>query len=120
MKKFINFETYSDKRGSLTVIEKKIPFKIQRIFYIYGVDKSDRGFHKHKLTRQVAIAINGSCEIIIQKKEKKIKYHLDSPKKGLLIEPEDFHWMENFTKDCILLVIASTKFDNKDYIYARV
>ena len=120
MKKFIKFETFSDKRGNLTVLEKKIPFNIQRIFYIYGVDQSERGFHRHKLTRQVAIAINGSCEIIIQKKEKQLKYHLDSPEKGLLIGPEDFHWMKNFTKDCILLVIASTKFNKEDYIYARV
>ena len=40
MSKIIQFVTHSDPRGSLTVIEKKVPFDIKRVFYIYNVDDS--------------------------------------------------------------------------------
>jgi hypothetical protein len=45
------------------------------------------------------------------------KFSLDSPQKCLLINPEDFHWMYEFSEDAILLVLASEPFDPKDYIY---
>ena len=44
----IDLKSFTDKRGNLTVIEKTLPFEIKRIFYIYGVDDSDRGGHRHK------------------------------------------------------------------------
>ena len=116
MLNLIDLSTFSDKRGDLTVIEKQIPFQVKRVFYIYNVDDSKRGFHKHKNTRQFAICINGSCNIIFQQKSEEIIYKLDSPAKGLLIEPEDFHWMENFSNGAILLVLASECFDKNDYI----
>jgi len=114
--KIIKLSTFKDERGSLTVLEKNIPFEIKRVFYIYNVDDSKRGFHKHKNTRQIAICISGSCDIIIENKKQQT-YTLDCQDKGLLIEPKDFHWMENFTKDSILLVLASELYDENDYIY---
>ena len=117
MLNLIDLSTFSDKRGDLTVIEKQIPFQVKRVFYIYNVDDSKRGFHKHKKTRQFAICINGSCNIIFQQKNEEIIYKLDSPAKGLLIEPEDFHWMENFSNGAILIVLASEYFDKNDYIF---
>tara|TARA_B100000686_G_scaffold345249_1_gene429476 strand:+ start:5388 stop:5753 length:366 start_codon:yes stop_codon:yes gene_type:complete len=116
MAQLIEFETHKDNRGTLTVIEKKIPFKIKRVFYIYNVDNSKRGFHKHKLTRQVAVCIKGSCDIIV-KNVKETKYKLDKPEIGLIIEPNDFHWMENFSRNSILLILASETYNNNDYIY---
>ncbi len=116
MAKILNFKTHSDSRGCLTVIEKTIPFEIKRIFYIYDVDDSKRGLHKHKRTRQLAVCIKGSCDIVIEKIKKKT-YRLDRPEIGLIIEPEDFHWMENFSKDSILLILASEFYNENDYVY---
>ena len=113
----INFITHKDSRGSLTVLEKEIPFEIKRVFYIYGVDESKRGFHKHLKTRQVAVCLKGSCDIIFSKNNVYTKFMLNNPGIGLLIEPEDFHWMENFSEDAILLVLASEYFDENDYIF---
>jgi len=38
MAHLIDLKTHTDKRANLTVIENVLPFKIKRIFYIYGVD----------------------------------------------------------------------------------
>jgi len=48
MAHLIHLKTFSEQRGNLTVIENQIPFRIKRIFYIYGVDESVRGGHRHK------------------------------------------------------------------------
>lgn len=117
MPELIKLNTFSDTRGSLTVIEKKLPFTIKRVFYIYNVDNSVRGRHRHHKTVQAAVCISGSC-IITNDNNKEVKeYLLDSPDKCLILFPEDYHWMHNFTQDAILLVLASEYFDSKDYIY---
>jgi hypothetical protein len=119
MKQLLDLKTFTDERGNLTVIDKILPFEIKRVFYIYGVDSSTRGGHRHYNTIQAAICLKGECRFILQSApelEKEI-VHLNSPSKCLIINPEDHHWMDNFTKDCILLVFASEHYDPNDYIY---
>ncbi len=117
MAKIIDLKTFTDKRGNLTVIEKTIPFDIKRIFYIYGVDESKRGGHRHHKTVQAAICINGSCSIYNNNGRKEETFELDRPSKCLLLMPEDWHTMYNFSPDAILMVLASEYFDEKDYIF---
>lgn len=117
MAKLIDLKTFSDKRGNLTVIEKVIPFDIKRIFYIYGVDDSLRGGHRHHKTIQAAICIKGSCVVSNKDGRKSESFILDQPSKCLILEPQDWHTMHDFTKDAILMVLASEYFDANDYIY---
>lgn len=117
MAELINLKTFTDKRGNLTVIEKVIPFDIRRIFYIYGVDDSVRGGHRHKKTVQAAICLVGKCTIHNDNSKVQQEFILDSPDKCLLIAPEDWHKMYDFSEDAILMVLASEFFDPDDYIY---
>lgn len=117
MAQLINLETHSDERGNLTVIENQIPFPIKRIFYIYGVDDSARGGHRHRTTRQAAICLHGSCIVTNNDGTKKENFFLDHPKKCLILEPEDWHVMHHFSKDAVFIVFASTEFDPDDYIF---
>lgn len=113
----INLNTFSDKRGNLTVIEKQVPFEIKRVFYIYGVDNSVRGNHRHHKTKQAAICISGSCRISNDDGETIEDFLLDHPEKCLIINPEDYHSMSEFSEDAILLVLASEYFSPDDYVY---
>ncbi|MDX2197105.1 MAG: FdtA/QdtA family cupin domain-containing protein [Cytophagales bacterium] len=117
MASLINLKTFIDSRGNLTVIEKILPFDIKRIFYIYGVDDSIRGGHRHHRTYQAAICIKGKCIIYNHDGYKEETFELDNPSKCLLILPQDWHKMYNFTPDAILMVLASEYFDPEDYIY---
>ena len=119
MAHILNLTTFTDQRGNLTVIEKVIPFPINRVFYIYGVDNSTRGYHRHKKTMQAAVVLQGKCRIMSKKGvgSPVEEFNLDFPSKCLIINPEDYHWMDNFSKDCILMVFASEYFDAGDYIY---
>lgn len=113
----LDLKTYTDKRGNLTVIEKVIPFEIKRVFYIYGVDDSKRGGHRHHRTVQAAVCIKGSCSIYNHDGNSETVYELDQPNKCLILEPKDWHTMYNFTPDAILMVFASEYFDAADYIH---
>ena len=117
MARIIDLKTFTDKRGNLTVIEKVIPFDIKRVFYIYGVDDSKRGGHRHYKTIQAAVCIKGSCTIYNNNGKKEDEFLLNQPSKCLIIEPEDWHTMYNFSPDAILMVFASEYFDEKDYIF---
>jgi len=113
----IDLKSFTDKRGNLTVIEKTIPFDIKRIFYIYGVDNSVRGGHRHKKTLQAAVCIQGSCIINNNCGNGVSKFILNKPNQCLIIEPTDWHTMDSFTPDAILMILASEYFDQDDYIF---
>ncbi len=117
MAHLIDLKTFTDRRGNLTVIEKVVPFDIKRIFYIYGVDDSKRGGHRHHKTIQAAICIQGSCIIHNEDGRTVADFVLDQPNKCLILEPRDWHTMFNFSTDAILMVLASDYFDEKDYIF---
>ena len=119
MAHMIDLRTFSDTRGNLTVIEKVIPFDIKRIFYIYGVDNSIRGGHRHKSLVQAAICLQGSCVVDNNDGTKNETFVLDAPSKGLILEPRDWHQMRNFTPNAILMVLASEYFDPAEYIYEK-
>jgi hypothetical protein len=113
----IDLKTFTDVRGNLTVIERVIPFDIKRIFYIYGVDDSVRGGHRHHKTVQAAICLTGSCKIINNNGLEQQEFILDSADQCLILNPEDWHQMHEFTPNAILMVLASEFFDQHDYIY---
>lgn len=119
MAKLIDLKTFTDARGNLTVIEKVIPFDIKRIFYIYGVDDSVRGGHRHHKTIQAAICLQGSCNIHCNNGKSTAEYVLNSPNMCLILDPEDWHTMSKFSKDAILMVLASAYFEQSDYIYEQ-
>lgn len=113
----IDLKTFIDVRGNLTVIEKTIPFDIKRIFYIYGVDQSVRGGHRHKTTIQAAICLKGSCRIYNNDGQDENYFILDKPSKCLILQTRDWHTMDQFSTDAILMVLASEYFDQQDYIF---
>jgi dTDP-4-dehydrorhamnose 3,5-epimerase-like enzyme len=117
MANIIDLETYTDNRGNLTVIQDIFPFKIERVFYIYGVDSSVRGGHKHHKTIQAAVCIQGECKIYSNNGKEERIFHLDKPSKCVLLEPQDWHKMYDFSENAILMVLASEKFDPNDYIF---
>ncbi len=118
MSKLLELKTFTDKRGNLSVLEDyEIPFVIKRLFYIYGVDDSERAGHRHKTTYQALICINGICEVYVNNGAEESNYVLDHPKKCLLLNPEDWHIVKNFKSGSVLLVCASEYFNEKDYIF---
>lgn len=115
MPQLIKLPTHKDARGNLTIIDQILPFDIKRIFYIYDAE-GVRGEHRHIKNIQALICVKGSCRIFNDNGNEKKSFYLDSPDKCLLIFPEDWHLMDEWSKDAVLLVLASENYDPKDYI----
>lgn len=118
MAEIIKLKTFIDSRGSLTVIEKEIPFEIKRIFYIYGLDDSARAGHRHKKNIQGLVIMNGACFIHCNNGKEKKDYVLNKPGECLIIQPEDWHII-NFSKDAMLMSFCSEFFNQEDYIFDK-
>ena len=118
MAQLIQLKTHTDKRGQLTVVQDEIPFDVLRTYYIQGVPDTtiQRGGHRHKKSWQALICLSGSCEIYNNDGITENIFTLNSPDICLILEPKDWHTMQQFSKDAVLLVFASTKYDVDDYI----
>lgn len=116
---WIKFPSLGDERGSLVALESAntVPFEIKRVFYIFGTRQGlSRGFHAHRKLRQVALCITGKCRMVLDDGKKREDVWLESPYKGIVINEMVWHEMHEFSADCVLLVLASEKYDESDYI----
>jgi len=117
----VSFPVYGGGDGYLVALEEAsdiVPFPIKRIYYIFGVKETlRRGFHAHKSLKQVLICISGECDVMLDDGSTKTTIHIDSPSKGLLIEKPLWREMFNFSKDCVLVVLASEHYEPEDYIW---
>ncbi|GLX12537.1 hypothetical protein Pstr01_07760 [Pseudomonas straminea] len=115
MASLISLPTYSDARGSLSVVEDALPFEVRRVYFVYDVVGA-RGGHRHKRTRQALVCVSGTCDIYVNNGRSELTYKLATPTDCLVLEPEDWHTMHSFTKAATLLVFASERYDKSDYI----
>lgn len=120
----LDFPFFDNKKGLLTMIqsvvvdaENKLPFEIKRVLVMKGMGMDDaRGGHTHHKTRQVLMAISGSCVVDLDNGKEKTSVSLSKFNQGILLEPYVWHVMRDFSKDTILLVLADTEYDEADYI----
>lgn len=115
----IKFNQLGDDRGHLVVVEglKDVPFDIKRVFYIYGSDRDVvRGQHANRKTEFVLINVSGTSKVTTDDGYEKITYNLDEPHMGVYIPEMVWKDMYDFSKDSVLLVLASEHYDGSEYM----
>ncbi len=115
----VELESHSDDRGSLIGIEKNlnIPFSIRRIYYIFGTQKDvSRGFHAHRDLQQLIICVSGSCRMVLDDGRERVEHIIDRPNKAIFVRNMVWREMHDFSEDCVLVVVASEVYDERDYI----
>ena len=115
----IELPKIENRSGNLTSIQNsiEIPFDIKRIFYLYDIPGGkDRGAHAHIECHQFLIAGSGSFDVLLDDGKSKKLVTLNQPYKGLHIPPGIWASEINFSSGSICLVLASHKYDEKDYI----
>lgn len=117
--RFISIPHFGDHRGDLSVVEstKDIPFEVKRVFWNYNVpDGKSRGAHAHKQLRQLLIALHGSFTVNVDDGQEQKAFLLDSPRKGLLVEPGEWSSEDYFSEGAVCLVLCDDYYDEADYI----
>lgn len=119
MYKLLNFNDLGDERGKLVVVEggMDIPFEIKRVFYIYGSDDTVvRGQHANLDSEFVLINVAGKSKVKITDGTKEEIVVLDKPMKGVYLPKMVWKEMYDFSPDSVLLVLANTHYNGKEYI----
>lgn len=118
--KMLEFSQKGDEKGYLVVVEgeEDIPFEIKRIFYIYGSDPAAiRGRHANKKTEFVLINVSGQSKVKVKdgKGNEKV-FELNRPHTGIYLPKMVWKDMYDFSKDSVLLCLASEHYDAEEYI----
>ena len=116
--KIINLPKIADSRGNLTFLEgeQHIPFRIQRVFYLYDVPGGEsRAGHALKTCHQFIVAVSGSFDVVLDNGTNKTKYQLNRSYYGLYVPPLTWRELENFSSGSVCLVLASERYNEHDY-----
>jgi len=117
--KILDLPKIHDARGNLTFIEGNVhvPFDIQRVYYLYDVPGgSERGGHAHVQLQQFIVAMSGSFDVILDDGQGKKRVHLNRSYNGLYICPMIWRELDNFSSGAVCMVLASTRYEESDYI----
>lgn len=94
-----------------------MPFDIARVYYIFGTAEGvERGFHAHRDLTQWAICVRGACTMILDDGRERAEVLLDRPDRALEIGSMIWREMRDFSADAVLLVLASERYNEADYI----
>lgn len=108
-----------DLRGNLSFAEtsRQVPFEVKRYFVVYGVENEHiRGEHAHRRLHQFLVCVAGSCNVVTDDGTNRYEFVLNSPGKGLHIPPMIWSTQYKFSRDGVLLVLASDYYDADEYI----
>jgi hypothetical protein len=113
----IKFKEVVDSTGTLVVAHKELPFQMERVFWIHGVEEGGlRGNHANINSSKVVICLNGEVDIELEGLDgSKTRFQLRNNNEGLLI-PNLFWNKIKFHNNALLMCIASGVFNEKDYI----
>ena len=117
--KIFDFKDLGDERGNLVVIEGEIdiPFRIKRVFYLYGSDADVvRGQHANRRSEFLLINVSGKSKVRITDGREEFVVLLDKPHMGVYIPPMIWKDMYDFSEDSVLLVLSSEHYDANEYI----
>jgi hypothetical protein len=117
--RIINLPKIEDDRGNLSFIEQEnhVPFIINRAYWIYDVPGGEiRGSHAFIESEEFIVAISGSFDVVLHDGIEEKKYSLNRSYHGLFVPKLVFRRLENFSTNSLALVLASTDYNENDYI----
>lgn len=117
--RIIDLPKIEDDRGNLSFVEEEnhIPFKINRVYWIYDVPGGEfRGSHAFKESEEFIIALSGSFDVVLHNGREEIKFSLNRSFYGLYVSKLLFRRLENFSTNSLALILASTTYSENDYI----
>ena len=115
----LEIDKHHNLQGNISVVENgvTVPFDVKRVYYLYDVPGGEsRGGHAHIELQQFIVAASGSFDVILDDGQLKRTFTLNRPYQGLLVVPGIWREIDNFSSGSVCLVLASTGYDEADYI----
>jgi len=108
-----------DARGQINFLEvgKGLDFTPQRLFWLHHIAPGQwRGRHGHRKTELVLLAVHGGCRVHLDDGRAKDSVPLDDPARALYVPTFVWHELTDFTPDAAIVVLASTLYEEAEYL----
>ena len=109
----------TDLRGNLSFGEfnQPVPFLVKRYFIVFDVtDHEIRGEHAHKELQQFMVCIKGSISVAVDDGQNRDAFVMNTPGLGVYLPPMVWGTQYQYSRDAVLLVLASDVYKAEDYI----
>lgn len=114
----IDIPTFTDERGSISVIDKELPFEVKRVFWLHHInDNQQRGAHALLEGTEIMCSLHGSFIVDLFDGKDKVSITLERPDKGLLIRPGIWFTTHSYKDDGVTMVLASEEYSRDRYTY---
>ncbi|CAN5721198.1 N/A [soil metagenome] len=94
-----------------------VGFKTLRVFWLTNIAEGQwRGRHAHRESTLATFAVAGSCRLTLDNGDAKQVVELRDDGPGLIVGPWIWHDLFDFSPGCVIVVAASTRYDEAEYI----
>lgn len=117
--RIIQLPKIPDNRGNLSFIEegRHIPFSVARCYWIYDVPGGERrGGHAYRRNSELIVALSGAFTVTVDDGLTRREFQLDRSYYGLYVPAGLWREMSAFSTNSLALVLASTPYDEADYV----
>ena len=118
----IELGAVADESGQITIIEASshAGFRFERIYFLHSLaEGAQRGGHAHRELYQLMIPINGSFQLELTHLGQKRVIEAKNPNVGIFVPPLTWRVLRDFSPGAVCLVLASAKYEERDYIRSR-
>ncbi len=114
----VEIPTFTDERGSISVLDKDLPFQVKRVFWLHHIKEGkDRGGHALLDCSEIMVAIHGSFIVELDDTVNKTSILLDDPSKGLIIRPGVWFRTHSYNNNGVSLILAEEEYARNKYTY---
>jgi hypothetical protein len=94
-----------------------VGFNTQRVFWLTDIALGQwRGRHAHRESILATFAVTGSCRLTLDNGKERQVVELRDEGPGLIVGPCIWHDLFDFSPGCVVLVAASTLYNESEYI----
>ena len=114
----IDVPSFTDQRGSISVLDKELPFAVKRVFWLHHIlDGMERGAHALLDSSEIIVSVHGSFVVDLDDSDNKKSVLLDNPCRGLIIRPGIWFLTHNYADDGVSLILAEEEYAREKYTY---
>ena len=118
--KKLKIKSFYKSTGKLIPLSfnKKFPFKVKRIFFLYGKKNKIRGDHAHKKCSQFFLVISGKAILNIRTPNTKKSIMLtNSSNTAVMVPPKYWCGVKFINKNSVVMVACDKFYDYIDYLH---
>jgi hypothetical protein len=106
-----------ERQLSWLELDAGAPFHVQRVYWLHTLaEGEERGNHAHRSTQQLLVAASGAFLVRLDDGRGTREFLLDDPTRALWLQPGLWRVIHVRAPGSVLLVLASSHFDEADYI----